>query len=99
MRLFPTLSVAIGMAATALPAAAASGDAAHRASCRPPLAFAHADAESVPGDDGSRATLLLAVDKRINGCRVLTPANARNGWVPESSEPQGPARKRPARQG
>jgi hypothetical protein len=43
--------------------------------------------------------LLLAVDKRVNGCRVLTPANARNGWLPETTYPQGPARKRPASHG
>jgi hypothetical protein len=99
MHFVPTLAVAIGLIGAAVPAVAASGDAAKRLPCRPPLAFAHADVRTVPSGDEPRATLLLAVDRRVNGCRVLTPANARNGWVPESTEPQGPARKRPAKQG
>lgn len=95
----PIVALAIGFAGAALPATAAAGNAAQRMPCRPPMAFAHADAKSAPSGDEPQATMLLAVDRRINGCRVLTPANAHNGWVPESTEPQGPVRKRPAKQG
>jgi hypothetical protein len=66
--------------------------------CRPPLAFARAEAQAERFSAEPRANLLLAVDKRVNGCRVLMPANARSGWVPEATEPQGAARKRPAKQ-
>ena len=98
MRLVPTLAVTMILAGTAFPAAAASGNAAQRTPCRPPLAFAHADARTAPTGDESRARLLLAVDRRINGCRVLTPADARSGWVPEPTDRQSPARKRHARE-
>jgi hypothetical protein len=95
----PTIAVAIGLLGAALPAVAASGDAGQRVPCRPPLAFARADVRATPGGEAAQAKLLLAVDRRINGCRVLTPANARNGWLPEPADGQGPARKQPARHG
>ncbi len=99
MRRVLSIAIAAGFAGKALPALAASGEAASRMPCRPPLSFAHADAHSAPTGDEPRAMLLLAVDRRINGCRVLTPANAHNGWVPEPTDAQDPARKRPTKPG
>ena len=99
MRSVPILAMGTGLAALALPVSAAAGDGTKRMPCRPPLAFAHADAQAAPAGAEPRATLLLAVDRRVNGCRVLTPANARNGWLLEPADRQGRARKRPARDG
>ena len=99
MRLVLMLAIAAGCAGVGLPVAAAAGDAAKRMPCRPPLAFARAKEQTAPAGAETRAMLLLAVDRRVSGCRVLTPANARGGWVPEPSDQQGAARKRPAQGG
>lgn len=43
-----------------------------------------------------RAMLLLAVDRRVSGCRVLSPASAWDSVVPEPETTQAPARLQPA---
>ena len=46
-----------------------------------------------------RAMLLLAVDRRVNGCRVLSPASAWQSVVPEPEFGNAPAQRRPAHGG
>lgn len=95
MRIAPVLLFCA--AAMATPALAAAPTQT-RVPCKPPLAFAKGGPRAERDAGQPRAMLLLAVDRRLNGCRVLTPASARNDYLPEPSA-DDPARKRPARGG
>lgn len=95
MRVAPAL---LFCAATMAAPALAAEPTQTRVPCKPPLAFAKGGQRAGREAGEPRAMLLLAVDRRLNGCRVLTPASARNDWLPEPAA-DGPARKRPARGG
>ncbi len=43
-----------------------------------------------------RVMFLLAVDRRLNGCRVLSPASAWSDVVPEPNVGEAPAGRQPA---
>ena len=69
-----------------------------RAGCKRELAWASQPSRENLARPGSepRAMLLLAVDRRLNGCRVLSPASARGGFLPEPDLRESPARLQPA---
>ena len=75
--------------------------ALYRSACKHELAWAGQSAHDKLARPARepRAMLLLAVDRRVNGCRVLSPATARNGVVPEPEPGSAPARKQPAQGG
>ena len=90
--------IVVATGVVAAPAAPKDHKRLDRTACKRELAWAGLPAHdnlAQPGREPS-AVLLLAVDRRIAGCRVLTPANARAGFLPEPEPGQSPARLRPA---
>jgi hypothetical protein len=75
----------------------ADSAAAQRHACRPLLASARLTQPAVATKKAEpRAMLLLAVDHRVNGCRVLMRANDRHWIVPEPAPDAAVARFQPA---
>ena len=69
-----------------------------RAPCKRELAMAGQSASGnlARPEREPRAMLLLAVDRRVGGCRVLSPASAWQSVVPEPEFGNAPAHRRPA---
>jgi hypothetical protein len=69
-----------------------------RSACKPELAWASQPSHDnlAPPSREPRAMMLLAVDRRLNGCRVLSPASAWQDVVPEPNFAKAPARRQPA---